>query len=88
MADGALVVDLREMRAVDGRSGAATAHGRAAGHCGRTWTRATTGAWAGRRRAGPSSTPAIGGLTLSGGIGFLMGTAGLTCDNLMRAVRS
>ena len=26
----------------------------------------------------------IGGLTLSGGIGFLMGTAGLTCDNLMR----
>ncbi len=28
----------------------------------------------------------IGGLTLTGGIGVLMGTAGFTCDNLVRAV--
>jgi FAD/FMN-containing dehydrogenase len=28
----------------------------------------------------------IGGLTLTGGLGFLMGNAGLSCDNLVRAV--
>jgi FAD/FMN-containing dehydrogenase len=84
MADGALVVDLREMRSVvvDPERRRALAGG------GALWEDvdgatvphglATTG--------GTFGDTGIGGLTLTGGLGFLMGTAGLTCDNLMRAV--
>jgi FAD/FMN-containing dehydrogenase len=84
MADGALVVDLREMRSVsvDPERRRARAGG------GALWDDvdgatvphglATTG--------GTFGDTGIGGLTLTGGIGFLMGTAGLTCDNLVRAV--
>jgi FAD/FMN-containing dehydrogenase len=84
MADGALVVDLREMRSVtvDPERRRATAGG------GALWEDidnattphglATTG--------GTFGDTGIGGLTLTGGIGFLMGTGGLSCDNLMRAV--
>jgi len=84
MADGALVVDLREMRSVSVDSERRRA--RAGG--GALWDDvdgatvphglATTG--------GTFGDTGIGGLTLTGGIGFLMGTAGLTCDNLVRAV--
>ena len=83
VADGALVVDLREMRAVDVDPDRRVA--RAQG--GALWEDvdgattahdlATTG--------GTFGDTGIGGLTLSGGIGYLMGTAGLTCDNLVRA---
>jgi len=84
MADDALVVDLREMRSVvvDPERRRAQAGG------GALWEDvdgatvphglATTG--------GTFGDTGIGGLTLTGGLGFLMGTAGLTCDNLMRAV--
>ncbi len=84
MADGALVVDLREMRSVtvDVERRRARAGG------GALWEDvdratiphglATTG--------GTFGDTGIGGLTLTGGIGFLMGTAGLSCDNLVRAV--
>ena len=84
MADGALVVDLREMRsvAVDPERRRARAEG------GALWEDvdgastphglATTG--------GTFVDTGVGGLTLGGGIGYLMGTAGLTCDNLVRAV--
>ncbi|HYH92850.1 MAG TPA: FAD-binding oxidoreductase [Candidatus Saccharimonadales bacterium] len=84
MADGALVVDLREMRDVTvdpQRRRARVAGGaqwedldRAAFEHGL----ATTG--------GTFWDTGVGGLTLSGGIGVLMGTIGFTCDNLMRAV--
>jgi FAD/FMN-containing dehydrogenase len=83
MADGALVVDLREMRRVDVDPGRGVA--RAQG--GALWADvdeattehgfATTG--------GTFGDTGIGGLTLTGGIGFLMGTGGFTCDTLVGA---
>jgi FAD/FMN-containing dehydrogenase len=83
VADGALVVDLRRMRGVVVDPAARRA--RAAG--GAVWEdvdRATmvhdlavTG--------GTFWDTGIAGLTLGGGLGFLMGSSGLTCDNLMRA---
>ncbi len=84
MADGALVVDLREMRSVV----VDPVRRRAQVGGGALWEDvdgatvphglATTG--------GTFGDTGVGGLTLTGGLGFLMGTAGLTCDNLMRAV--
>lgn len=76
MADGALVVDLREMRSV----AVDPARRRARAEGGALWEDvdgattplglATTG--------GTFVDTGIGGLTLGGGIGYLMGTAGLT----------
>ena len=84
MADGALVVDLREMRSVtvDPERRRARAGG------GALWedVDGATTAHGLATTGGTFIDTGIGGLTLSGGIGFLMGTAGLTCDNLMRAV--
>lgn len=83
LADGAIVVDLRRMRAVtvDPDRRLARAQG------GALWEDvdpatvahglATTG--------GTFGDTGIGGLTLTGGIGYLMGTHGLTCDNLVAA---
>ncbi len=83
MADGAACVDLRRMRgvAVDPAARRAIVQG------GAVWEDvdratmphglATTG--------GTFWDTGVGGLTLSGGIGYLMGTSGLTCDNLLRA---
>ena len=84
MADGALVVDLREMRAVavDPDRRRARAEG------GALWEdvdRATTPHGL-ATTGGTFVDTGIGGLTLTGGIGYLMGTAGFTCDNLVRAV--
>ena len=84
MADGALVVDLREMRSVtvDPDRRRARAGGGAlwedVDHATTPHGLATTG--------GTFVDTGIGGLTLTGGIGYLMGTAGFTCDNLVRAV--
>lgn len=84
MAGGALVVDLREMRAVtvDPERRRARAEG------GALWEdvdRATTPHGL-ATTGGTFVDTGIGGLTLTGGIGYLMGTAGFTCDNLVRAV--
>ncbi|MDQ3127974.1 MAG: FAD-binding oxidoreductase [Chloroflexota bacterium] len=83
LADGALVVDLRGMRGVDVDPERRLA--RAGG--GALWDdvdpatvahgMATTG--------GTFGDTGIGGLTLTGGIGYLMGTHGFTCDNLVAA---
>jgi len=83
VADGALMIDLSLMREVqvDGGRKRAVAQG------GATWSEfdracegnklATTG--------GVISSTGVGGLTLGGGIGWLMGKHGLSCDNLVSA---
>jgi FAD/FMN-containing dehydrogenase len=83
IADGALVIDLRLMREVT----VDPARRRAVAGGGALWEdvdRATTV----HGLATPGGTfvdTGIGGLTLGGGLGFLLGTMGLTCDNLVRA---
>ena len=83
VADGALVVDLREMRRVevDPERRVARAQG------GALWEDVdlATTAHGLATTGGTFGDTGIGGLTLTGGIGFLMGTIGLTCDNLVRA---
>jgi FAD/FMN-containing dehydrogenase len=81
MVDDGLVLDLTRMKGiyVDPQQGTATAQ------TGLTWGQfdretqlyglATTG--------GLISTTGIAGLTLGGGIGWLMGRCGLTCDNTL-----
>ena len=82
-ADDALVVDLRRMRtvSVDPERKIARAQG------GALWED-VDGATVPHSLFVPGGTfvdTGIGGLTLTGGIGFLMGTGGLTCDNLVEA---
>ena len=83
IADGALTIDLRRMRSatVDPAARRVRCGG------GALWEDvdkatiphdlATTG--------GTFWDTGVGGLTLTGGLGYLMGTSGLTCDCLMRA---
>ena len=83
MGDGALVVDLREMRSVTVDPG----QRRAVVDGGALWEdvdRATTSHGL-ATTGGTFGDTGVGGLTLTGGIGFLMGTCGLSCDNLVRA---
>jgi FAD/FMN-containing dehydrogenase len=83
MCDGGVVVDLRGMRKVevDPARRIALAQG------GATWgdyDRATQ-AHGLASTGGAISTTGIGGLTLGGGIGYLMRSLGLACDNLIEA---
>lgn len=83
VADGALVVDLTPMRRVDVDPAARVA--RAQG--GATWADfdQATAAHGLASTGGAISTTGIGGLTLGGGIGWLMRRHGLACDHLIGA---
>jgi FAD/FMN-containing dehydrogenase len=83
MADGSLAVSLATMRSVEIDPGRRLAH--AGG--GAQWLDVDT-ATAAHGLAVPGGTfidTGIGGLTLGGGLGWLMPIAGLTCDNLVEA---
>ncbi len=81
--DGGLVIDLSSMRGVrvDPAARRATVQGGCVWHDvdmeTQTFGLATTG--------GLISTTGVAGFTLGGGIGYLMRTAGLACDNLVGA---
>src|SRR4051794_15129513 len=83
VADGGVMIDLAEMRAiaVDPQRGIATAGG------GATWAElnAATGEHGLAVTGGVISSTGIGGLTLGGGLGWLMGRHGLAADNLVGA---
>ncbi len=83
MGDGALVIDLREMRAVSVDPKRRVV--RVAG--GAQWNDLDAAAWAHHLAVvgGTFGDTGVGGLTLGGGIGWLSGLAGFTCDNLLRA---
>src|SRR6185436_7877463 len=83
VVDGGLVIDLSEMREVVVDAAKRTA--RAGG--GTTWgdfDRATA-AHGLATTGGAISTTGIGGLTLGGGLGWLMRSYGMACDNLVSA---
>src|SRR5262249_52883732 len=83
VADGAMTIDLRRMRSV--LVDAVARRAKVAG--GALWEDVdkATEPHALGTTGGTFWDTGVGGLTLSGGLGYLMGTAGLTCDNLMRA---
>ncbi|GIF07100.1 FAD-linked oxidase [Actinoplanes siamensis] len=76
-----LVIDLRLLNrvAVDPATGTATVGG------GATWSDVdlATSAYGLATTGGTFDTTGVGGLTLGGGIGHLMGKYGLTCDNVL-----
>ena len=83
VAEDALVVDLRYMRAVDVDPERRVA--RAQGGCQWLDLDTATTAHGLATTGGTFVDTGIAGLTLTGGIGYLMGTGGFTCDTLVGA---
>lgn len=83
VADGALVIDMRDRRevSVDPATGIVRVGG------GALWEDLDTAAWAHHLAVvgGTYGDTGVAGLALSGGIGWLSGAQGFTCDNLVRA---
>lgn len=83
MCDGGLVIDLAGLKGVHIDQGARTAHAQGGliwgelDHETQVLGLATTG--------GTVSNTGIGGLTLGGGLGWLMGKHGFACDNVLSA---
>ena len=83
VADDALVVDLRHMRSVEVDPGRRVA--RAQGGCQWLDLDTATTAHGLATTGGTFVDTGIAGLTLTGGIGYLMNTGGFTCDTLVGA---
>ena len=83
VADGALMIDLAEMKAISVEAGARTATAGA----GATWRELNdaTAAHGLAVTGGAVSSTGIAGLTLGGGLGWLMAKHGLAADNLVAA---
>jgi FAD/FMN-containing dehydrogenase len=81
--DGGLVVDLRDMRAVDVDPGDRTAWVEAGATAGETT--AATAAHGLAVGVGDTGAVGVSGITLGGGVGFLSRAHGLTVDNLLAA---
>ena len=83
VCEGGLMIDLSPMKGDAGRSGKRTARAEA----GLTWGEFNreTQAFGFATTGGVVSTTGIAGLTLGGGLGWLMGKHGLSCDNLLSA---
>lgn len=83
VADGALMLDVSQRRGVEVDQAALRA--RAEGGCQWLDVDAATQAHGLAVPGGTFGDTGIAGLTLGGGIGYLMGSHGLTCDNLVAA---
>lgn len=83
IVDGGLIIDLRRMRRVD----VDPVERRARVQGGATWEDFDTAAQAHGLAVtgGTFIDTGVGGLSLGGGIGFLLGSQGLTCDNIVGA---